>query len=72
MLPPVAFSASSSSRNAISNVAGSWEPFATPEPKAITLPVPEVTSTVSRAFWVDSVGNSSLNPFCSCSHCRTV
>ena len=53
-------------------MAGSCEPLATSEPNANTRPLPETTSTVSRALSSESAGNSSLNPFWSCSHCRTV
>ncbi len=69
---PELFSASSESLNSISNVEGSCEPCATCEPKAITLPVPPVTATVSRALAVSTPGNSSLNCFCSCSKRRAV
>jgi hypothetical protein len=69
---PELFSASSPSRKAISIVDGSCEPLATVEPKAMTRPEPEVTSTLRRAFSVDRVGNSLAKLFCTCSHWRTV
>ena len=63
---------SSVSGYVISNVVGSCEPLAIPEPYAITRPVPDSTCTSSRELSVETAGKRSLNAHCPCDHARTV